>query len=204
MSTGERIKQLREEKEMSQETLAGILGVQRQIISYYETGARRPNVNDLIKLAYEFNTTVDYLLGLSNVRTAEIEIKAICEYTGLSEKAIESLHEETPTEHNDNDSDYLMVRNEFITSGSLGFFCATIATKKTEVERFRKNKNETEDKDTFYSEYAKLFQKLELAEYEAIKMCFAFIERFSKENADYSDIAKRNFELMSKTGETNG
>ena len=91
MTTGERLKELREARKMSQEEIADILGVKRQIISYYETDTRRPNVNDLIKLAQTFETTVDYLLGLSDVKTTETNLKAICEYTGLSETTIDHL-----------------------------------------------------------------------------------------------------------------
>ena len=74
-----------------QEDVAKILNVQRQIISYYETGERKPNIDDLVKLAKLYNTSTDYLLGLSNVATTDTELKAVCEYTGLSEDALASL-----------------------------------------------------------------------------------------------------------------
>lgn len=77
MNTGERLRQLRITRSLSQEELSKLLGVQRQIVSYYETGARQPTINDLIKLAREFDTTVDYLLCLSDVRTAETDIEKI-------------------------------------------------------------------------------------------------------------------------------
>lgn len=90
---GERLKECRKAKKENQEDLAKLLNVQRQIISYYETGARTPNIEDLAILAKHFDTTVDYLIGLSDVKSTNIEVKSICDYTGLSEKAINSLHE---------------------------------------------------------------------------------------------------------------
>jgi transcriptional regulator with XRE-family HTH domain len=60
---GSRIERLRKKRKETQTDLAGVLNVKRQVISYYETGARTPNVDDLIILAEHYNTTVDYLLG---------------------------------------------------------------------------------------------------------------------------------------------
>lgn len=69
MSFGNRLKQLREERELKQEELGKILNVSRQSISNYENGLRFPNDEKfLIKLANFFDVSLDYLLGLSNVR----------------------------------------------------------------------------------------------------------------------------------------
>lgn len=88
----ERLKKLRNDAGYKkQEDVARILNVQRQIISYYETGERKPNIDDLVKLAKLYNTSTDYLLGLSDVATTDTELKAVCEYTGLSEDALASL-----------------------------------------------------------------------------------------------------------------
>ena len=89
---GERLKECRKAKKENQEDLAKLLNVQRQIISYYETGARTPNIEDLAILAKHFDTTVDYLIGLSDVKSTNIEVKSICDYTGLSEMAVAKLH----------------------------------------------------------------------------------------------------------------
>lgn len=40
---------------------------------------------------------VDWLLGLSESKTTDPKIKEICEYTGLSETAINNLHNSTQT-----------------------------------------------------------------------------------------------------------
>lgn len=90
---GKRLKECRKAKKENQEDLAKILNVQRQIISYYETGTRTPNIEDLAILAKHFDTTVDYLIGLSDVKSTNIEVKAICDYTGLSGLSIEKISE---------------------------------------------------------------------------------------------------------------
>ncbi|HDK7218151.1 TPA: helix-turn-helix transcriptional regulator [Clostridium botulinum] len=59
---GDRLKELREEKEMTQEELGKLLNVSRQTISGYEAGAIEPSISNLVKLANIFNISLDYLL----------------------------------------------------------------------------------------------------------------------------------------------
>ena len=61
MSIGERITELRNEKDISQGTLAQILGVSRQAISKWENDQSSPDTLHLIKLADILDTEVEYL-----------------------------------------------------------------------------------------------------------------------------------------------
>lgn len=61
MSIGERISQLRCEKNMSQGQLAQALDVSRQAISKWENDQRSPDTIHLIKLADILETEVEYL-----------------------------------------------------------------------------------------------------------------------------------------------
>lgn len=63
-----RIAQLRKEKAMSQIALAMKLNVSQKMISAYENNKNEPSVATLIKLADIFNTSVDYLVGNTDVR----------------------------------------------------------------------------------------------------------------------------------------
>lgn len=60
---GERLKELREDSKMTQETLGSFLKVSRQTISGYELGSNEPSFENLVKLADLFNVSLDYLLG---------------------------------------------------------------------------------------------------------------------------------------------
>ena len=71
---GNKIKFLREKLEISQEQLANKINVSPSTIAMYETNKRQPNYETLSKLAYIFNCTTDYLLGLSETRTSDIFI----------------------------------------------------------------------------------------------------------------------------------
>ena len=63
-----RIKKLRQEKEVYQADLAKYLGLKQQTISAYENGTNEPDLKTLNKIAKYFDVSIDYLIGRSNVR----------------------------------------------------------------------------------------------------------------------------------------
>ena len=74
MTFGERLRELREAKGITQKKLAEVLGVSPRMVSFYESGAHFLSDEDqLCKLADYFDVTTDYLLGRSAICTAEQE-----------------------------------------------------------------------------------------------------------------------------------
>ena len=63
----QRIAQLRKKDHITQFKLAEKLGISQQTVSKYERGLIEPDINTLITLAYIFNVSVDYLLGITNL-----------------------------------------------------------------------------------------------------------------------------------------
>ena len=61
---GERLKELRIEKNIGQIELAKHIGVGKSIISLWETNQCEPTLTRLIAIAKFFNVTIDYLAGL--------------------------------------------------------------------------------------------------------------------------------------------
>ena len=59
---GKRLRELRTEKNISQKQLATLFNVCNQTISFWETGAREPDLDNLIALARYFEVSVDELL----------------------------------------------------------------------------------------------------------------------------------------------
>ena len=59
-----KIKELRQEKELTQSELAKEIGVNRRTITGYEAGRRQPDIDTIKKLCKFFNVTSDYLLGI--------------------------------------------------------------------------------------------------------------------------------------------
>jgi len=62
----ERIRNLREDKDLSQRELSKILGMSQTGYSKYETGENDIPTQILIKLSVFHNTSIDYLLGLTD------------------------------------------------------------------------------------------------------------------------------------------
>lgn len=89
---GKRINALLAKKFKRQKDLATALGVNDNTISYFVSGKRMPNTEQIIKISDFFGVSADYLLGLSDTATTDKDIQFICEYTGLSEKSVEKLH----------------------------------------------------------------------------------------------------------------
>ena len=62
-----RIKDLREDRDLRQLDVAQAVGIDQRSLSNYETGKTNPDSETVIKLASFFGVTCDYLLGVSNV-----------------------------------------------------------------------------------------------------------------------------------------
>ena len=61
-----RIKDLREDNDKFQKEIANLLGISQQYYSEYENGKRTMPVQHLITLAKYYNTSLDYIVGLSD------------------------------------------------------------------------------------------------------------------------------------------
>jgi Fic family protein len=66
MSIGNKIKQYRENKKMTQKDIAEILEVEPGTVSKYESGTLEPNIESLKRLAETFEITVDELITEEN------------------------------------------------------------------------------------------------------------------------------------------
>ncbi len=72
MTFGDRMKELREKRKMSQKDLAERIGIAKSAISFYESDDRFPSYEVLIKVSRIFNVTTDYLLGIERKRTIDV------------------------------------------------------------------------------------------------------------------------------------
>lgn len=62
----DKIKFLREEKNMTQTVLAKKLGITRSSVNAWELGISTPSTQYLVELAYIFKVSTDFLLGISS------------------------------------------------------------------------------------------------------------------------------------------
>lgn len=62
-----RLRDLREDHDLTQKALADYLHVRQNTYSQYETGQRQLPLDALMQLAEFFHTSTDYILGLTDV-----------------------------------------------------------------------------------------------------------------------------------------
>lgn len=73
---GERLSELRNEKELSQDELSTRMNISKSSIGMYERDQREPAFELLDKLALFFEVSTDYLLGRTNRRQSQNSQKA--------------------------------------------------------------------------------------------------------------------------------
>ncbi|MCI8397192.1 MAG: helix-turn-helix transcriptional regulator [Clostridia bacterium] len=61
-----KIRDIREDRDLKQKKLAELLNCTQQTYSRYETGEITIDIESLIQLATFYNTSIDYLVGLTN------------------------------------------------------------------------------------------------------------------------------------------
>jgi len=61
-----RLKDLREDADFTQKQIAEYLNVRQNTYSQYENGQRQIPIEALVALAKFYNTSTDYILGLTN------------------------------------------------------------------------------------------------------------------------------------------
>ena len=61
-----RLRDLREDRDLSQQAVAELLHIRQNTYSQYETGRRQIPIALLIQISEVYETSEDYLLGLTN------------------------------------------------------------------------------------------------------------------------------------------
>ena len=80
----DRIKALREQKDLTQTDLSKLLGITRSRVKAWEMGISVPSTQYIVELANIFKVSTDYLLCVDNSATVSV--------AGLTEKDIQLVH----------------------------------------------------------------------------------------------------------------
>lgn len=149
---GKRIKKVRGKK--SQDVFASEIGISRGALSFYENGERTPDAEIIYKICDLCNVSADYLLGFTDNSTTDTDLKAICEYTGLGEDAVNKLRDDI-TESNFNGEElynFKQVRDYLIESEFFALFTETYSSLYVDsksyieaVKQFNRGKAEFPD-----------------------------------------------------------
>ena len=90
---GKRLKELRKANGYTIEQFADIVGISKSTLGYYENDKRMPDIEILARIADTLNVNADYLIGRTNTTALKGKMKTVCEFTGLSDCAVEYLSE---------------------------------------------------------------------------------------------------------------
>ena len=69
----EKLKRLREERQMQQQDVAALVGVSPSMVSLWESGKRLPSIAVLSGLAEYYNTSLDALVGIESPSVKQFE-----------------------------------------------------------------------------------------------------------------------------------
>lgn len=194
---GQNINALLSLRKKKQKELAEFLSVPDNTISYFVSGKRMPNTEQIIKMTEFFNTAADYLLGLSVVPdlNTDVETKQICDYTGLSEKAINRLND--LMQYN-TIPQYSKIANEFIEDFINDFVIYVFdyyvnrseyekCTRKYKEYESKTNHTDKEDKEinALYDTYTDTKDRKDLALFRLERLTTNFAEWYYCANSDY-------------------
>lgn len=93
-----RIKELRLRKELKQVELAEIIGMSQSSLSGYESGKIEPDQETLIRLSEFFDVSIDYLLGISELKKAPTLEQVDAEELQLLKELVDQLTPEQQQE----------------------------------------------------------------------------------------------------------
>lgn len=121
------LRNLREEKYLTQGELAEALNISQKTISNYEVGTREPDNDTLISMSTFFDVSVDYLLGRSNIKkpyslTAYVkENPDTSKYYSIGSMTkipvVSKITPQDPLIYEDNIVDYISIPSEELPRG---------------------------------------------------------------------------------------
>ncbi len=134
-----KLKDIREDNDISQEEMAKILGVNRSTYSLWELGINIIPLKNLCDFADYFNYSIDYVLGISNNRLSKNLIKGLnLQKLGSNMKKIRIKHELSQ----ENVANLLGVTQACITRYEKGIICISTSNLYKFSREFKISLNE--------------------------------------------------------------
>ena len=106
INIGDNLKQLRQQKGLTQEQLADVFGVSAQAVSRWENNTSYPDITLLPGLAIFYNTSVDAIVGMDDIRKEETLCRIHSEIndlviSSLADKAVSLIRDSLKIYPND-------------------------------------------------------------------------------------------------------
>ena len=86
-----RLRELMDSSNARTEELANAVGIGSSAVRMWYTGYARPDIDKIPAICKFYEVSADWLLGLSETQSVDIEMRDICEKTGLSANALFNL-----------------------------------------------------------------------------------------------------------------
>ena len=153
---GEKIKALREKANLSVDDLYKETGIAGSTICKIERNEVDCKCLTLIDLANFFDVSIDWLLGRTQAVSLDDEIRFICDYIHLNEKAVDSLHEpEFPFDVYDSDIDkyknaYYNKINDIVSNFNFANLIFDLVKCDIDISSLNYLKNEINNNDDEY------------------------------------------------------
>ncbi|MBQ9733758.1 MAG: helix-turn-helix transcriptional regulator [Clostridia bacterium] len=189
-----RLRALMAETNITQEELCNVLNVKsRQSVTGYTDGSTIPTIDKIVALADYFGVSADYLLGLAEEKTRNTELRSVCEFTGLSERAINVIkslkpqREGVPARH-------LELLNNIVSSESFKVFLRYFQIAKDFTEETQ-NSPYLELTKLNYDQDSSLESNMMLARYNAFECTQATIQLLN-EVCNYEEVTEQAMSVL--------
>lgn len=115
-------------------TLSEEIGISSGSLSNYQNAASSASIDALVKISDYFHVTPDYLLGYTDVRSPNTDLRMFCDKTGLDEDTVEVLQHIRLAPHNET---WALVLNYVINSRLLNKLVAFFASGFSDDQKKR-------------------------------------------------------------------
>ena len=118
--TTDRLRKLIDDTGLARQEIADAMGCDVSAITKNYNGRRKVTTDFVVMYAQYFGVTADYLLGLSDVKSGDQDMRLISKHTGLNDKAIAELSFMQEYVYGMEDDNSIQdTLNDFIAGGTL-------------------------------------------------------------------------------------
>lgn len=175
---GSRLRELRKEKGLKQDEFGGLFGLSQNDITLIENGYKNISYGALVEIANKYTLSTDYFLKENAVKGNNPDIQFICDYLGLSEKAVNKLRSIThnPTHIQLKTKPLLESLICYGHISDIAYYAAIYLEQKIKdielhkeisdlIKNSKYNETDFEYKDNIF--YSKVYRVLDIMEYES-------------------------------------
>ena len=202
------IKELRTSRNLTQVDVADQLNCNRQKIADWERGKSTPSADDIVSLTRIFEVSADYLLGITQAATNDKSIQAVCEYTGLSNKAVEVITNNSTIREILNfflNSDGRISLNNAYKNAPFTRFCSSLISYKKALnesisfyseqlsKEIEPTKRSIDEMENILNDESACFDRVNAAEYQIQKAALKLSEIYCEEQIKSNEEHKERF-----------